>query len=119
MTTVRIAVLEAVDRLERRHGRSVFALSDIIQEACTPNPAISESSVRTHIVSVMCREAPVNHANHANDLERMARGMYRRIRLLDGGLGIRQPTPTNRPTDDTSAWPWEGAVQAVVSHPRI
>jgi hypothetical protein len=63
----------------------------------------------------MCREAPVNHANHTNDLTRVSRGRYRR--LAEWPATVRRPadlTPGRQLTEETSAWPWEGAVQAVL-----
>lgn len=79
MATLRTAVLDAFLRLELRHGRKVFALTDIVQETSAGDPTLKEASVRTHVTSVMCREAPVHHHNHTNDLERVGRGLYRRI----------------------------------------
>ena len=123
--TVRDEVLAAFKRLERRQNRTAFALGDVVQEVLAANPSRPDSTVRTYVSSVMCREAPVNHGNHTDDLERMDRGMYRRILASDSDLPApsRRPEVTARPapagrqpaTDERAetadGWPWEGAVQ--------
>ena len=76
--TCRDEILGAFQRLERRHGRQVFDLQDIIQEVLRATGAYAESTIRTHVTSVMCAQAPVNHANASNDLDRVGRGRYRR-----------------------------------------
>jgi hypothetical protein len=112
------SILDAMIRLERRHGRTTFDLVDIVQEVLAEDPARSESSVRTHIVSVMCREAPVNHANHTDDLERIDRGRYRRIRgsvSAAKSVPVRSSATIETAVPDVNAWPWEGAVQTVLT----
>lgn len=75
--TCRAEILAAFDRLERRHGRAVFAPVEIIQEVLAVTDRYPEHTVRTEIVSRMCAEAPVHHAASYNDLERVGRGRYR------------------------------------------
>lgn len=77
--TVRHEILQAFERLERRHGRVDFQLSDIVLEVQSATDEYAESSIRTHVVSVMCVNAPVNHATTYRDLERVGRGTYRRL----------------------------------------
>jgi hypothetical protein len=76
--TCRDEILGAFQRLERRHGRKAFDLQDIVQEVQRATDAFQESTIRTHVTSVMCAQAPVNHANASNDLDRVGRGRYRR-----------------------------------------
>lgn len=78
MTTCRDEVLSAFDRLERRHGRREFQLSDVVTEVLASNDSYEESTIRTHITSRMCRNAPDHHATTFDDLERVGRGLYRR-----------------------------------------
>ena len=76
--TCRDAVLDALVRLERRHGRNTFALADIVTETLAGDPTYAESTVRTHVTSRMCADAPDNHGTVYADLERVGRGQYRR-----------------------------------------
>jgi hypothetical protein len=119
VSTLREDVLRAFERLERRHGRTTFDLVDVIAEVLREHPDRVEVSVRTHIVSVMCKDAPVHHSNHTNELERVGRGRYRRVVAAapTSGNGWEAPTAGKRMTLATTVWPWEGAVQAVfVAH---
>lgn len=74
----RDAVLAACARLERRHGRDAFDLADIVAETIVGAPAFAESTIRTHVTSRMCADAPDHHGTVYPDLERVARGRYRR-----------------------------------------
>ena len=75
--TCRDDVLSAFQALKRRHSRDVFKLEEIVQEVQVQGTTAKESTIRTHIVSVMCINAPTNHAVRYADLERVDRGMYR------------------------------------------
>lgn len=76
--TCREAVLDAFDRLERRHGRNTFDLADIVTETLAADPSFAESTIRTHVTSRMCADAPAHHGTVFADLERVDRGRYRR-----------------------------------------
>jgi hypothetical protein len=78
--TAREHVLAALDRLEQRHGRDSFEVAEIVHEALAGGATQAESTLRTHVVSVMCVNAPANHVARWPDLERMGGGRYRRIR---------------------------------------
>jgi hypothetical protein len=75
----RSEVLSAFSRLERRHGRVEFELDEVVQEVLTATGRFAESTIRTHVTSVMCVQAPANHAVRHRDLDRVRRGVYRRI----------------------------------------
>src|SRR5688572_3352740 len=60
--TCRAEILAALGRLERRHGRAVFAPVEIVQEVLAVTDRYPEHTMRTEIVSRMCAEAPVHHA---------------------------------------------------------
>lgn len=75
--TCREAVLVAFDRLERRHRRKVFDLSEIVLEVIAATN-FAESTIRTHVTSLMCVQAPTNHGTRYADLDRIARGKYKR-----------------------------------------
>jgi hypothetical protein len=79
--TCRMEVLEAFFRLERKTGNREFRLRDVVDEVLGGTTEFKESTIRTHVTSVMCRDAPVNHLLVFDDLERIDRGIYRRKRL--------------------------------------
>jgi hypothetical protein len=76
--TCRDEVLAAFERLERRHRRKVFDLSEVLQEVQASGSTYRESTIRTHVTSRMCVEAPDHHGTTYADLERVDRGRYRR-----------------------------------------
>ncbi len=77
--TCRQEILDAMVRLERRHGRQAFPPSEIVTEVASRGVGHAEATVQTHIVSAMCVNAPPNHAVRYGDLERVAPGLYRRV----------------------------------------
>lgn len=74
--TARWEILEAARRLRGR-GLEPFAPADILRELRATGSTYPESTLRTYIVSVMCIDAPSNHAVRYPDLERVGRGQYR------------------------------------------
>lgn len=76
--TCRDEVLAAFGRLERRDGRADFQLAEIVQEVKSTGSSYRESTIRTHVTSRMCTDAPDNHATIYADLERVGPGRYRR-----------------------------------------
>lgn len=59
----------------RRLGQETFSVADVLAEMAPSSYA--ESTIRTHITSRMCADAPDNHGATYADLERVARGRYR------------------------------------------
>jgi len=76
--TCREAVLEAFERLESRNHRKDFDLVEVLNEVLTTTNEYKESTIRTHITSRMCVQAPLNHATKFDDLDRVDIGRYRR-----------------------------------------
>ena len=76
--TCRGEVLMAFNRLERRHGRRDFAVDEIVQEVKSATSTYKDSTIRTHIASRMCKQAPDHHAVTYADLDRVGHGRYRR-----------------------------------------
>lgn len=66
--------------LANRHGRDTFKLEEIVDGVYASGSTYKESTIRTHVVSSMCKDAPDNHGTVYRDLERMSRGMYRLAR---------------------------------------
>jgi len=112
--TCRDAVLEAMSNLEVRSGKKVFRLQEIVNEVLRSTDRYPEVTIRTQISSVMCANAPVHHANHTNDLERVGHGLYMRREPPESpdpavaDVGIMADL---RPVGDERAWYWEGNVQ--------
>lgn len=77
--TCRDEILVAVAALERR-GIDVFSPADVIAEMRRAGSQYAESTIRTHVVSRLCRNAPDHHAVTYPDLERVGEGLYRRSR---------------------------------------
>ena len=74
--TCREAVLESMRALVRRSGRQVFKVEEIVQEVLAHH-AFKENTVRTHITSRMCADAPDHHGTVYADLDRVGHGLYR------------------------------------------
>lgn len=124
-------VLSAAQELTAR-GRSPFSPAEVIREARRQGSTYSDATLRTHIVSAMCVNAPSHHASQYRDLERVGRGQY--VLTASGatpGVGIdpRARSPRKRPREAagpgsvpasgqaTRDWYWEGNVQAaLVAH---
>lgn len=76
--TCREAVIDAFERLERRNHRKDFDLTEVLNEVLAVTKQYKESTIRTHISSRMCVQAPLNHATKFDDLDRVDVGRYRR-----------------------------------------
>jgi hypothetical protein len=75
--TCRDEVLDAMMNLSRRHNREVFTPVEIIRQVQNQTDAYKESTIRTHVVSRMCTNAPIHHVPKYDDLVRVDRGLYR------------------------------------------
>jgi predicted RNase H-like HicB family nuclease len=65
-------VLRTAIRLCRERGNWTFKADEVVLRL----PHLNESSVRTHIVSRCCVNAPKNHPHKWDYFERMQRGLY-------------------------------------------
>jgi hypothetical protein len=75
--TCRDEILVAIRRLISRTGSELFTIEQVLAEMETAGTRYPEATVRTHIASSMCVNAPPNHATRYGDLERVRRGVYR------------------------------------------
>ena len=75
--TCRDEILEAAHALLRRTGEYDFAVGDVVREMRERGSRYRDSSISTHVKSLMCRNAPSHHATRYPDFERVARGRYR------------------------------------------
>jgi hypothetical protein len=74
--TAREQILSAIDHITT-DPTDTFTVSDVWAELTSRGTNLSERTVRTHITSRMCRDAPDNHGTTYDDLERVERGVYR------------------------------------------
>jgi hypothetical protein len=78
--TARADILAVLPSIASRSADGSFTPDDVIRELRRRGSAYAESTIRTHIVSVMCANAPDNHGTTYADLERVGRGRYRLLR---------------------------------------
>ena len=79
--TARDEILDVLPRLRARLGRDDFTPAEVIQELRHAGSVYSDSTIRTHVTSRMCSNAPDNHAVVYRDLERIAHGLYRQRQI--------------------------------------
>lgn len=70
-------ILDAISALCRRNGSPTFSPQQVIDEMARRGTTYSPATIRTHIVSRMCGDAPDHHGTVYNDLCRVAPGLYR------------------------------------------
>lgn len=75
--TAREEILAALPAVRARTGRETFTVQDVIDELERRGSTYKHSTIRTHVVSRMCTNAPSHHARTYDDLERLADGTYR------------------------------------------
>jgi hypothetical protein len=76
--TARDQVLAALPDIEARSADGSFSPQDVVDELRRRGSNLAESTIRTHVVSRMCANAPDNHARTYDDLQRVSDGRYRR-----------------------------------------
>jgi hypothetical protein len=81
--TCREAVLAGLAALERRTGRLDFTVAELLAGARAAGAQQADATIRTHITSIMCVNAPANHAVRYPDLERVGPGRYQRARQAE------------------------------------
>jgi hypothetical protein len=57
-TTCRDEILNAIDAIVRRTANDIFELRDVLTEMRRRESSYNESTIRTHITSRMCANAP-------------------------------------------------------------
>jgi hypothetical protein len=79
-TTCRDEILECAEMVTKKSGLDFFTVPEIIEGMAKRGSSYAESTIRTHVVSRMCANAPDNHTVTFRDFERTDRGAYRLIR---------------------------------------
>lgn len=77
MNTCREEILEAIRTLNARSGQDIFSVQEVIDELRRVGTRYTESTIRTHVTSRMCADAPDHHGRTYEDLQRLDRGLYR------------------------------------------
>lgn len=72
----RAGVIAAAKRLHG-NGQSDFTPAEIILQMRRDGYDYADSTIRTHVTSRMCENAPNNHGTTFDDLQRVAHGKYR------------------------------------------
>jgi hypothetical protein len=121
--TARQEVLEAARDLTAR-GLAPFSPLQLIEELQRRGTRYEESTLRTHIVDIMCVDSPTERVTKYQDLRRVSRGRY----VLVAGDRPRREAEhdaagphgaTEGLASSVPEWHWEGHVQAVfVDHLR-
>ena len=57
---------------------AIFTADDVVLELKGRGTTFKESTIRTHVASRMCGDAPPNHAVTYKDLRRVEQGRYTR-----------------------------------------
>lgn len=75
--TCREEILTCVESLLTLQGKNDFTVQEVVDSMRLQGTRYAESTIRTHITSVMCANAPKNHAIVFNDFVRVGHGVYR------------------------------------------
>ena len=75
--TCREEVLKVAQQLARSSGDGTFTLEQVLAAMRREGTRYQESTIRTHVTSRMCVNAPAHHALVYADFERVGPGTYR------------------------------------------
>lgn len=75
--TCRDEILECVKNVMTQSGLEFFTVQEIVDCMTRRGSSYAESTIRTHVTSRMCTNAPDHHAVRYKDLERIEHGTYR------------------------------------------
>ena len=75
-TTCREQILAAAKQITQSKNQNEFTILEILNYLTKQNTHYKESTIRTHITSKMCANAPSNHAVTYNDFTRIKPGVY-------------------------------------------
>lgn len=78
-STARDEILTAVKSIVREKEVKHFSVSEVLEYMKEDGTSYKESTIRTHIISKCCSNAPNHHASVFNDYERVGKGLYRLV----------------------------------------
>jgi hypothetical protein len=81
--TARFEILASARKLAEQSADGSFTLMQILTEMRRAGSRYTESTIRTHVTSRMCADAPVHHGTTYDDFQRLGDGRYR----------LRSPVP--------------------------
>lgn len=76
--TCRDEILNSVREIIKAKGKNEFTAAEVIRAMQTKGTKFEASTIRTHISSKLCADAPDNHGKTYNDFERVGHGLYKR-----------------------------------------
>jgi hypothetical protein len=76
--TTRDEILAALPAIRARTGRDTFTPQEVIDELQRRGTTYKASTIRTHVVSRLCADAPDHHGRTYDDFQRVSAGQYRR-----------------------------------------
>ena len=82
--TARFEILASARRLAEQSVDASFTLMQILTEMRRSGSRYTESTIRTHVTSRMCADAPVHHGTTYDDFQRLGAGRYRLRNPLPG-----------------------------------
>lgn len=78
-STAREEILTVVKSITEEREEKYFSLSEVLEYMKSKDTSYKESTIRTHITSRCCSNAPNHHGTVFNDYERIGKGLYRLI----------------------------------------
>lgn len=70
-------LLEVIKEIVRKKNVNEFTVAEAIEAMKNNNTVYSESTIKTHITSRCCANAPKHHGTTYDDYERVVKGVYR------------------------------------------
>jgi hypothetical protein len=70
-------ILAVLPAIAARSVGGAFTVEDVVRELRHCGTKYADSTIRTHVMSRMCKDSPRNHAVVYADLERLGGGRYR------------------------------------------
>jgi hypothetical protein len=83
-------ILDCVHRITSQKGADEFTVQEVLDCMRIRGAGYRDSTIRTHITSRLCVNAPKHHAVRYPDLERTAPGTYR---LTTAGRAASEASP--------------------------
>lgn len=78
--TARSEILRAIGVIVADRPDGLFTSAEVVATLRDWGCPYAESTIRTHVVSRMCVNAPAHHAVRYPDVERVDEGLYRLVR---------------------------------------
>jgi len=79
-STCREEILHAVNLIVNSKGKNEFTVHEVIRYMFENNTVYKESTIKTHINSKCCINAPNHHGTLYNDFKRVEPGLYRLLK---------------------------------------